>query len=77
MAIDAPIAKHWMLRYPTHPRSRSHRTVASAGNRRTALIMPARNRVIWQVASLGDLIIQHKERRFLPGLKAGVSAPNI
>jgi hypothetical protein len=80
VAINALIGAHWMRSYPTHPRSRSHRTVALAGNRRAAFqIVPARNR-----GNLADayfrshvVIIQYNERNFLPGLKARVSVPNI
>jgi hypothetical protein len=51
MAINALIAKHWMLRYPTRSGSQGHR----------------RNTVV----------LQHKERHFLPSVEARVSAPNI
>ena len=43
VAIDAPIAKHCMLRYPTHSRSLSHRAVALPGNREAAQNKPAHN----------------------------------
>ena len=80
MAINALIAKHWMLRYPTHASSRNRRIVARTGDRCaafkrcqrvSALTLASREHRRTTVA------IQHKERRFLPGLKARVSAPNI
>jgi hypothetical protein len=43
VAIDAPIAKHCMLRYPTHSRSLSHRAAALPGNREAAQNTPAHN----------------------------------
>ena len=48
VAINALIAEHWMLCYPTHSRSLSRRAVARTGSRCAALMVPARNRETWQ-----------------------------
>ena len=63
VAINALTAEHWMLCYPTRSRS----------------LKPARNRETWQASNTraNAVIIQCKERHFLPGLKAGVSVPNF
>ena len=80
MAINALIAKHWMLRYPTHSGSGNRRAVARTGNR-CAAFKPCQCVIALTLANQehrrNTVVIQHKERRFLPGLKARVSAPNI
>ena len=80
MAINALIAEHWMLCYPTRSPSLNRRAVARTGNRCAAfVVVPARNRETWQVRDIrtNTVIIQCKERRFLPSQKAGVSVPNF
>jgi len=79
VAINALIAEHWMLCYPTRSRSLSRRAVARTGDRCATLIVPARNREIWQLSNIrrNAVVIQRKERHFLPGLKARVSVPKI
>ena len=66
VAIDAPIAKHCMLRYPTRSRSVSHRALALPGNRKAAENTPAHN------CELGAFNFsvsppQHQCRSFLHG----------
>jgi hypothetical protein len=79
VAINALIAEHCMLCYPTHSRSLSRRAVARTGNRCAALVVPARNRITWQFCNYRSnaVVIQRKERHFLPGPKARVSVLNI
>jgi hypothetical protein len=79
VAINVLIAEHCMLCYPTCSRSVSRRAVARTGNRCAALNVPARNRATWQGRNFRSIavVIQYKERHFLPGLKAWVSVPNI
>jgi hypothetical protein len=80
MAINALIAKHWMLRYPTHSGSGNRRAVAHTGNR-CAASKPCQRVIALTLAShehrRNAVVIQHKEPRFFPGQKARVSAPNI
>jgi hypothetical protein len=79
VAINVLIAEHCMLCYPTRSRGVSRRAVARTGNRCAAVIVPARNRETWQCSYFRNIavVIQYKERHFLPGLKARVSVPNI
>ena len=79
MAINALIAEHWMLCCPTRSRSPNRRAVARTGSRCAALVVPARNREIWQANDIrtNAAIIQCKERHFLPGLMARASMPNF
>jgi hypothetical protein len=79
VAINALTAEHWMLCYPTRSRSLNRRAVARTGNRCAALVEPECNRETWQASNTraNAVIIQCKERHFLPGLKAGVSVPNF
>jgi hypothetical protein len=53
VAINALIAEHWMLCYPTRSGSLSRRAVARTGNRRAAFIVPARHRETWQASNIG------------------------
>jgi hypothetical protein len=55
VAINALIAEHCMLCYPTRSRSLSRRAVARTGNRCAALIVPARNRESWQANNIGAM----------------------
>jgi hypothetical protein len=73
-----------MHSYPTHSISRNQSAVASTGNRWTAILevpnFHYHQRVIaepWRASIFAFPNIQCKERRFLPGLKAMVSAPKI
>jgi hypothetical protein len=72
-----------MHSYPTHSPSRNQPVVASTGNRRTAILLtdlstlPPRNHETWQGSIVAFPNPQSKERRFLSGLKARVSTPNI
>jgi hypothetical protein len=79
VAINALIAEHWMLCYPTRSRSLNRRAVARTGNRCADLIVPARNRETWRGNNIrtNAVIIQCKERPFLPGLMGRVSVPNF
>jgi hypothetical protein len=79
VAINALTAEHWMLCYPPRSRSLNCRAVARTGNRCAALVEPARNRETWQASNTrtNAVIIQCKERHFLPGRTAGVSVPDI
>ena len=78
MAINVLIAKHWMLRYPTRFSS------LQPPSRRTHRQQVRRFQTCWRVIAkpqLRDILDllshQRKERRFLPGLKGGDSAPEI
>ena len=72
-----------MHSYPTHSTSRNQPAVASTGNRWTAILsidfstLPPHNCETRQGSILTFTNTQLKERRFLPGLKAMVFAPNI
>jgi hypothetical protein len=56
VVINALIAEHYMLCYPTRSRSLSRRAVARTGNRCAASIAPARNREICQVSNTKSVI---------------------
>jgi hypothetical protein len=72
-----------MHSYPTHHPSRNQLAVASTGNRWHAILkllsFQLRQRVIaeiWRGLIFSFRNNECKERRFLSGLKAGISTPN-
>jgi len=72
-----------MHSYPTHSTGRNQPTVASTGNRWTAILkierstLPPHDCETQQRSIVAFPKNQCKERRFLPGLKAEVSTLNI
>jgi hypothetical protein len=56
VAINALIAEHWMLCYPTRSGSLSRRGVARTGNRCAAFIVPAHNRETWLANNIGAML---------------------
>jgi hypothetical protein len=72
-----------MHSYPTHSISRNQPAVASTGYRWTAILsinfstLPPHNCETRHGSIVTSTNTQLKERRFLHGLKATVSAPNI
>ncbi len=83
MAINVLIGAHCMHSYPTYHLSFHRLAVASAGNRRTAILeipnLQLRRRVIAETRRTGMFAqppTKRKERHCLPSLKAVVSVPN-